>query len=175
MTIKKKLLLLSLGLIGLLSITGLLQFQSIVNIGSQWTSYQQTALSRQVYLAVIKSEFGFGGFIHNFKNHVLRGSQKYADRFMQNKDRMNKAFDEYEKLDLSSEERTALSAAHAVAQQYMSVINTSVAMHKEGKSSVEIDKVVKIDDSPAFKAFEVLERHVKSLEKDAGEALDNTI
>ncbi len=56
MTIKKKLLLLSLGLIGLLSITGLLQFQSIVNIGSQWTSYQQTALSGQVYLAGIKSE-----------------------------------------------------------------------------------------------------------------------
>jgi methyl-accepting chemotaxis protein len=174
MTIKKKLLFLSLGLIGLLSITGMLQFQSILNIGSQWTSYQQTALARQVYLADIKSEFGYGGFIHNFKNHVLRGTQKYADKFRQNKDRMNQAFEKYEKLDLSSEERTALSAAHAVAKQYMAAIDISVAMHKDGKSSVEIDKAVKINDSPAFKAFEVLENHVKSLEKDAGESLNNT-
>jgi methyl-accepting chemotaxis protein len=175
MTIKKKLLFLSLGLIGLLSITGLLQFQSIVNIGSQWTSYQQTALSRQVYLAEIESEFGYGGFIHNFKNYVLRGTQKYADRFKQNKERMNKNFEKYEKLDLSSEERAALSAAHAVAKQYMAAIDTAVAMHKEGKSSVEIDKAVKINDSHAFKAFEVLKTRVQALEKDAGESLNNTI
>jgi len=60
MTIKKKLLFLSLGLIALLSVTGMLQFQSIVNVGSQWTNYKESALSRQVYLAEIESEFGYG-------------------------------------------------------------------------------------------------------------------
>ena len=175
MTIKKKLLFLSLGLIALLSVTGMLQFQSIVNVGSQWTNYKESALSRQVYLAEIESEFGYGGFIHNFKNHVLRGTQKYADRVTQNKERMYKAFEAYNKLDLSSEERSALSAAQAVADQYVKAIATSVSMHKDGKNPMEIDKAVKINDSPAFKAFEVLKKHVQTLEKDAGDSLNNTI
>jgi methyl-accepting chemotaxis protein len=175
MTIKKKLLLLSLGFIVLLSVTGLLQLRSIINIGSQWTQYQETALKRQVQLAEIKSQFGYGGFIHNFKNHVLRGTQKYADRFMQNKDRMFQAFDAYEKLDLSQEERAALSAVHGVANQYTKAIDTSLAMHQVGRSPIEIDQSVKIDDSPAFKAFQVLEEHVRTLEKAAGESLNNTI
>jgi len=174
-TIKKKLLLLSVGLIALLSIAGVIQLRSILNIGSQWTDYQQTALKRQVQLAEIKSQFGYGGFIHNFKNHVLRGTQKYADRFMQNKDRMHQAFGAYEKLDLSSNEQTALSAAHEVAMQYARAINTSLAMHKDGKTPMEIDMAVKIDDSPAFEAFEILEEHVHSLEKAAGASLNETI
>ncbi len=175
MTIKKKLLLLTLGLLALLSITGLIQLKAIVNIGSQWTHYQETALKRQVQLAEIKSQFGYGGFIHNFKNHVLRGSQKYADRFDKNKNRMNQAFETYEKLDLSSEERTALSAAHAVANQYTEAIKTSMNMHRDGKTPMEIDKTVKINDAPAFKAFQVLEEYVQTLEKAAGESLMQTI
>jgi methyl-accepting chemotaxis protein len=175
MTIKKKLLSLTLGLIALLSVTGMLQFQSIVNVGSQWTNYKESALSRQIYLAEIESDFGYGGFIHNFKNHVLRGTKKYADRVKQNKEHMYKAFEEYNKLDLSSEERSALSAAQSVADQYVAAIAVSISMHKDGKNPVEIDKTVKINDSPAFKAFEVLKKHVKTLEKDAGDSLNNTI
>ena len=175
MTIKKKLLLLSLGLIALLSVTGLIQFRSIVNIGGQWMHYQETALQRQLQLAEIQSQFGYGGFIHNFKNHVLRGTQKYADRFMENKARMSKAFSAYERLDLSSEERTALASTQGVAALYIKAIETSKTMHQRGKSSVEIDKAVKIDDSPAFNAFQVLEKHVQKLEKAAGDSLNQTI
>ncbi len=175
MTIKKKLLLLTLGLLALLSITGLIQLKATVNIGGEWTHYQETALKRQIQLAEIKSQFGYGGFIHNFKNHVLRGTQKYADRFDKNKDRMHQAFETYEKLDLSSEERTALSAAHAVANQYTEAIKTSINMHRNGKTPMEIDKAVKIDDSPAFNAFQVLEKQVQTLEKAAGESLNQTI
>jgi len=175
MTIKKKLLLLTIGLLALLSITGLIQLKAIVNIGGQWTHYQETALKRQVQLAEIKSQFGYGGFIHNFKNHVLRGTQKFADRFDKNNNRMQQAFETYGKLDLSSEERTALSAAHAVANQYTEAIKTSVNMHQNGKTPMEIDKTVKIDDAPAFKAFQTLKKHVQILEKAAGDALNQTI
>ena len=175
MTIKKKLLLLMLGLIALLSVTGSIQYSSILNIGSQWEQYQDNALERQLQLAEIKSQFGYGGFIHNFKNHVLRGTQKYADRFMQNKQKMDQAFAAYEKLNLSSDEQKALSAARAVADQYSEAIKVSISMHKNGKSSSDIDKAVKINDSPAFKAFEILESEVKKRENGAEEAFLVTI
>ncbi len=175
MTIKKKIGFLSLALLVLLSIAAVIQFRSVVNIETQWVEFQENALQRQDLLAEIKSQFGYGGFIHNFKNHVLRGTQKYADRFMKNKDRMNQAFATYGKLNLSSEERTALTAAQAVATQYAKAIDVSVTMHKNGKSSSAIDKVVKINDSPAFEAFQILEEHVLKLEKAAGESLNSSI
>ncbi|HHD62888.1 MAG TPA: HAMP domain-containing protein [Desulfobulbaceae bacterium] len=175
MTIKKKITILSLALLVLLGITGLLQFRAVKSIASQWRQYQQTALQRQIQLAEIKSQFGYGGFIHNFKNHVLRGTQKYADRFRLNKERMNQAFAAYAKLDLSSEEHEALSAIQAVAAKYGRAIETSVSMHHEGNDPMTIDKAVKIDDSPAFKAFRVLDDRVKILEQATGAALNKTI
>ncbi len=175
MTIKKKIGFLSLALLILFSLAAVIQFRSVVNIETQWVEFQENALQRQELLAEIRSQFGYGGFIHNFKNHVLRGTQKYADRFMKNKGRMDQAFATYNTLDLSAEERTALTAAHAVATQYAKAIDVSVTMHKTGKSSSAIDKAVKINDSPAFDAFQVLEEHVLKLEKAAGESLNSSI
>ncbi len=84
MTVKNKIVLLSVGLIVMFSITGLLQYRGVQNIGGEWTTFKETALQKQLYLAEIDSQFGYGGFIHNFKNHVLRGGQKYIDRFEYN-------------------------------------------------------------------------------------------
>ncbi len=175
MTIKKKMILLSAILIALLIFIGLLQLRSTMNIGIQWAQFRQTALQRQVQLAEIKSQFGYGGFIHNFKNHVLRGSDKYADRFKENKKRMDHAFATYLKLNLSQEERSALTTIQQIAGKYAEAINTSISMHRAGKSPVEIDKTVKINDSPAFKAFKVLNNKVRSLEKAAGNSLNQRI
>ncbi len=175
MTVKKKILLLSLVLLVLLSITGIFQLRSIVNISNDWEEFQQTAQQRQAQLAEIQSQFGYGGFIHNFKNHVLRGTKKYADRFKLNKKRMDEAFAAYGRFELTPEEREALKSIRSVADQYARAIDTSVAMHKEGKGPTAVDKVVKIDDSPAFKAFKVLETQVQTLEEATGKALNARI
>ncbi len=175
MTIKKKLLFLTLGLIVLLSITGSLQYLSVMSVGKQWKQYQENALSRQVQLAEIKSQFGYGGFIHNFKNHVLRGTGKYADRFRKNKEHMDKAFATYSALELSAKEKDALATARTIADKYNEAINVSISMHQNGKSSIEIDKSVKIDDSPAFQAFEVLGKEVGNLEEAAEKSINETI
>jgi methyl-accepting chemotaxis protein len=175
MTIKKKVTLLSLALLVLLGITGLLQFRAVQSIAHEWQQYRDTAIQRQRQLAEIKSQFGYGGFIHNFKNHVLRGTKKYADRFRENKMRMDQAFAAYEQLDLSGEERSALSAIKGVAARYASAIDTSVAMHNRGDDPRTIDKAVKIDDSPAFKGFKVLDSHVKKIEEQTSAALNKTI
>lgn len=175
MTVKKKVTLLSLALLVLLGITGLLQFRAVKSIAHEWEQYQQTALQRRVQLAEIKSQFGYGGFIHNFKNHVLRGTKKYADRFRGNEEKMNQAFAAYEKLDLTSEERSALSTIKNVAAQYARAIDTSVAMHGNGDDPMTIDKAVKINDSPAFAGFKVLESQVTKIEQATSAALNTTI
>jgi len=175
MTIKKKLLFLSVGLIVMLSVTGSLQYLSIMSVGEQWKQYQESALSRRVHLTEIKTQFGYGGFIHNFKNHVLRGTKKYSDRFRENKERMDNAFAAYSALELSAKEKVALTAARTIANKYNEAINVSISMHLNGKSSMEIDKTVKINDSPAFEAFEILGKEVETLDEAAGKSLNETI
>jgi len=175
MTVKKKIVLLSLVLLVLFCITGVLQLRAIGNISSDWKVFQKAALQRQTQLSEITSQFGYGGFIHNFKNHVLRGTGKYADRFQQNKKRMDKAFAAYGRFELTAEEKKALSDIRNVADQYAKALDTSIAMHQQGNGPREIDKVVKIDDSPAFKAFKVLETHVRALEEATGKALNTRI
>ena len=175
MTVRKKIILLSLALLVLLGITGLLQYRAVKSIAREWKQYQDTALQRQVQLADIKSQFGYGGFIHNFKNHVLRGKKKYADRFRINKERMDQAFAAYEKLNLSGDERSALSNIKDVAAQYARAIDTSISMHNQGDDPRTIDKAVKIDDSPAFSGFKVLESHVRKIEQATSAALNKTI
>lgn len=175
MTVKKKMMILSLALIVMFSVTGLLQYRAVRNMGSQWSMFQETALKKQAYLAEIKSQFGYGGFIHNFKNHVLRGGEKYISRFEKNRDKMQNAFNAYERLDNSLKERRALSTARSVAAQYSRAIGTSRRMHAEGRSAHEIDSAVKIDDSPAFAAFEILEGCGRQIEEESTLAMSQTL
>ncbi len=175
MTIKKKLTLLSLALTILLTITGALQFRAIMGISNDWEHYKNEAIQRGALLDEIKSQFGYGGFIHNFKNHVLRGTQKYADRFQINKSTMDQAFTGYGQMDLSSAERQAIATVKRVADQYAQAISTSVSMHGSSSSISAIDKAVKIDDSPAFQALTVLTKQVQQFEDDAGNSLNKRI
>ena len=87
---------------------------------------------------------------------------------MQNKKRMDQALDAYKQLAPSQEEQEALTAIMAVAAQYTKAISTSQAMHQSSNSPMDIDKTVKIDDSPAFKAFKILANNVRTLEDIAG-------
>ncbi|WP_457574371.1 methyl-accepting chemotaxis protein [Desulfolithobacter sp.] len=175
MSIKKKITLLSAGLILLLVILGTLQMGSIMKLNAVWQEYRNEALDRQMLLTQIKSEFGYGGFIHNFKNHVLRGQQKYVDRFRKNEAAMLDAIRRYENHDLTPKERKAIQDVKATAMKYIRAIDTSVAMHKQGKTPGEIDKAVKIDDSPAFAGFQVISNRVKELEDRSRDAMQQTI
>ncbi len=175
MSIKKKITLLSAGLILLLIVLGTLQMGSIMKLNAVWQDFRNEAMNRQMLLTRIKSEFGYGGFIHNFKNHVLRGQQKYVDRFRKNEAAMLDAIRLYENLDLSPKERQAIQDIKATAMKYIRAIDTSVAMHRQGKPPVEIDRAVKINDAPAFTGFQMISDRVKELEDRSRDAMQQTI
>jgi len=49
-------------------------------LGDFFDSYVDENSQRMAYVTRIQSEFDYGGAIHNFKNYVLRGKPKHADR-----------------------------------------------------------------------------------------------
>ncbi len=159
-SIKKRLIALTF-IVALISVAVLIvSFTTINPIKADWNSYVNNVAQRQILLSKIKSQFGYGGAIHNFKNYVLRGSDKYYQRIKNNFSTLNKVIDDYKQLDgITDEEKNALNKIQDVVKKYSDATDIVKNMVKDGKTASQIDKSVKINDSPAIKAFEILAKH----------------
>jgi methyl-accepting chemotaxis protein len=175
MSIKLKGVIISVIAVTIIFSAGLSLFNSINGANITWDKYHNEAIFRLRQLGEIKSQFGYGGFIHNFKNFVLRGQQKYVDRFDKNKTDMFKAIANLKKLNLSTQEREAVQKIEGVATEYVKNIGLASQLVKEGKSPTEIDHTVKIDDSPAFAGFKVIEDTINDLEASSSTSMRRNI
>lgn len=165
-TIRKKFEMVVITLIISITLSIALQLEVLKDINTEWEQYRTETVTRQQYLMQINKQFGYGGFIHNFKNYVLRHQPKYYERFNKNKVLMFEAIHLFEKLQsLSNAEREAISAIKEVADEYIKNIEITSQLIAESKSPTEIDQVVKVDDSPAFDAFKLIEHHFQKLGK----------
>ena len=163
-------------LVILVSTLAWLSISHLNRIDSGWGTYQQNVAPREVYLQNIKAQFGYGGMIHNFKNYVLRGTDKYVSRIEQNYQRLSEQINAYRNLaDLSPHERDALVQIFNVATKYQQATYVAARMYQEGKTATEIDAVVKIDDKPALDAFDRLNQEYGRLTEQVGTQVDEQI
>ncbi|MEW8626755.1 MAG: HAMP domain-containing methyl-accepting chemotaxis protein [Candidatus Thiodiazotropha sp.] len=150
--------LLILSILLLLGMTAGIQ-QAISPVKNDWNQYLDNVAKRQLLLMEIKSAFGYGGVIHNFKNYVLRGQDKYYQRLDSGFTQLDKLLDEYAALgSLSGSEKEALKSISAVANEYHKHLNDVRSMTQAGQTPKQIDGIVKVNDTPAFDAFAVLDR-----------------
>ena len=129
----------------------------LVDVSDDWTHYQETAHRKAIYLSDIRRAFGYGGFIHNFKNYVLRRQDRYlmlAERDMQ---RLQVAIAGYRTLPLSSWEATALDNVAITAQDYTDVIDVARQHVARGSLPTAIDADAKVADELAIAALDNLE------------------
>lgn len=118
-SIKAKLYSLLIIVIAILLISSTMIYRSISPIKSDWDSYQDNVAKRQSLLIDIKSQFGYGGTIHNFKNYILRGTPKYYDRLINNFAKLKLATENHLVLTgLTDDERQALQKIKSVADSY---------------------------------------------------------
>jgi methyl-accepting chemotaxis protein len=121
---------------------------------ADWEYFQGQVVKRQELLMTITAHFGYGGAIHNFKNMVLRGDKKHADRFSANYDATITAIKHYLALEnVSGKEKQSLATVQETLDQYKAALTQAQQMWSEGRAISEIDGMVKIDDSPALNAF----------------------
>lgn len=108
-------------------------------------------------MANLQTFVGYGGLIHNFKNYVIRGQEKYRTRFREQLGQIEKQLDEYRKLPSASEQdKKNISIISDTFQTYKNKI-TEVANLKSVYDSVkEIDATVSVNDGPAIVALNAL-------------------
>ena len=119
MTIKFK----TLATVGFLTlvfiVSGFITFGLQQSIKSDWTNFQEEISERRTVISLMKNEIGYGGLIHNFKNYVLRGTQKHFDRVENQYQSLLTHIESYRKLgSISPEESKALDAIQTVFTLY---------------------------------------------------------
>lgn len=141
--------------VGILLMGGYLLYHAY-DLRSTWVQYSHFSESRNSALSEIYQAVGYGGFIHNFKNYVLRQEPELLDKLEQDIKRTFTAMQIYEQVELSSHEKIALEIIHTTFTSYKNNLDTAIRMAEEGKGSSTIDQLIRIDDAPALTALTIL-------------------
>jgi len=126
-----------------------------------WFDFQQTVEVRRETIRALRSQLGYGGMIHNFKNHVLRGANEptYLQKFDVNATAVRDAISRYQSTrGTTGAEVDKLAVVLQTVENYARNAPKAAQMHREGKPIDEIDKAVRVDDQPALAALADLDR-----------------
>lgn len=118
----------------------------------------QDALEERRIFLEFRGTLGYGGFIHNFKNYVLRGDPAYLNIA---EERLQRAFSLWgrteQTLDGFGEEKIAITTMLANYSRAM------VAAKTGPRESAELlDQLVRVDDMPAVDGLQAIENQVVS-------------
>lgn len=163
-TIKTKLIaLIVLGAIPVI----LLALISIINfnmIEDEWESYVEVVYQKEEHLTNILSLMGYGGYIHSFKNYVLRNEEKFFDVSEEKYNQLVSEFDSYELVgQLSETEKKSLEMLREMVEVYHNQLLKTQSLIKEGKTPIEIDNIVKVTDKPYLEALDKLKAEIKGV------------
>lgn len=132
--------------------------------------YYSDKKQKSVLAASIRSELGYGGMIHSFKNYVLRQDNKYYEKVQGSIDKTLSLIDSYKRADATLGERTALEDIKNTLQQYRKNLAVVKNKIKNGASPEAIDEAVKINDKYALRGLKTLDHDIilQIEEKSAG-------
>ncbi|MDP6876611.1 MAG: hypothetical protein QF521_24095, partial [Alphaproteobacteria bacterium] len=125
-----------------------------------WAHYQDVSSPKDRALNSLVSTLGYGGMIHQFKNYVLRKDQKRLRRIRAAAGAAQGALAAYQAVGVNDQEKAAIDAIHGVIADYTAKTDIVASMVADGKTSRQIDKVVKISDKPALEGIKVLKASV---------------
>ncbi len=164
LSIHKKFALLFAFVISVSILSALMNYSKVTAIKDNWNTYVEHVAKRQEYLMEIKAQFGYGGMIHTFKNYILRGTPKYVEKFNSSYNKITETINKYSGLDnINTEEKQALQIIQKTADKYKSGLAINIGLQNAGESITNIDSAVKVDDTPALRAFDLLNSKYQAL------------
>ena len=140
-----------------------LQGESIQNVNDIRYTLLNTSIKHSL-ISDIKTYVGYGGIIHNFKNYVIRGNQKYALKVKKQYKEVMELINKYKALsNVTDEELKLLTSISTVFIKYNNGIPSVIAAIDNGLNVKQLDKIVKVSDSPAIQALDKLGKNIFSV------------
>ena len=141
---------------------GLVVKLKVLEVEKQWFAYSKEASYSAHVLGRIQEEFGYGGFIHNFKNYVLRKDKTLIPKIESSLEKTRHAINEYplDGLFQDLDDKVYINELTQVVGLYSVNFDLARRLIEKGVSSNEIDRQVKVNDEPALQAIKHLSKHV---------------
>ncbi|MDX8400238.1 MAG: PAS domain S-box protein, partial [Gallionellaceae bacterium] len=131
-------------------VLSLLRFNAVEDA---WESHSARATAIGTAIANLNQSIGYGGIIHHFKNLVLRRDlPRYQPVIEKNIVNLSLDLERLDSLLSFPEDKAAVAQLRSTFKEYETNYLLVAAMIKAGKSSAQIDAVVKISDISAFEA-----------------------
>jgi len=145
---------------GLIVGATVLIIRDIGHIQTSWDEFDESHSVRTRVITSLRSEIGYGGMIHHFKNLVLR---RDLDKVKIVKTKLNgalAALAQYATLGMTDNEKSALANIRQVLHAYGEALEIAIRLAERGEGARDIDQIVRIDDSPALEALAVLDNEI---------------
>lgn len=123
-----------------------------------WQDYATGPVEKGIHLSEMETALGYGGMIHQFKNYVLRRTSDRFNKAQKAIQSFNQALAAYQKSGINPQEEAALKAISGVVEQYASNLLQVEQLVKDGRSTNEIDGIVKVNDNPALDGLDILRK-----------------
>jgi len=151
---------------GGLSVSALLISNETNTAKETWAEFQLIRSEKARLGVLIRGAFGYGGMIHNFKNFVLRGNDTYLERTQDALGGLRLAFHQYSLLPLSGTEKAAIKDIERTISRYHDELHVAQREVNTGSDPIEIDELVKVDDSAAIRGLKTLSQEALPQETD---------
>ena len=143
--------------------TGELTARKIIATQSAWKTYNNQAIAITSHLSHLQETIGYGGFIHTFKNWVLRRDPRLQERIRHDIHEIQQTLAQYRAIPvLTTEEHHALNQLDTVFNDYAEKYALSLRPEYQKLSSVALNPLVRVDDKPALAAITLLRDASKS-------------
>ena len=143
--------------LGILVFTSLSVIEQEKSLQREWhdISTKQEPIRNALYLLVYNA--GYGGFIHDFKNYVLRRDQIYLDHVRMHIGIIEEQYSEL-KILLKDDPKLLEHLDNVIStfDEYFTKIDAAALSVSQGASVQELDLIVKVDDTVAMHALESL-------------------
>ncbi|MCG8478768.1 MAG: nitrate- and nitrite sensing domain-containing protein [Spirochaetales bacterium] len=112
---------------------------------------------RDTIISRLVTDIGYGGVIHDFKNYVIRGAERYIDEVVAGYESVAALVAEYRALpDVSREVAEKLDIVLETMTAYRDNVERAVALRTGGADIATVDAAVAINDGPAIAALNEL-------------------
>ena len=117
---------------------------------------QDGNLTKTELVEAMRTGFGYGGMIHQFKNYVLRQDAPRIKKVHNAMDKIISAIESYQSLKINAEEKQALTDISSVIEAYKAGLEKAKSFAATGLTPEEIDQQIKVSDGPAIKGLATL-------------------
>lgn len=138
------------------SFWGYKTFQHNKSLNQSWLEHDDHALKTYHAFSEFNRRIGYGGFIHDFKNLVLRQDSVYMKKLDADIVVISGLHAKLKTLLNTEQEQAALQQIMSVLEQYFQKYEQTKKLILEGTTTAQLDNIVRVNDLPAINGQEKL-------------------